>query len=282
MRRSVKRRVWNRVGVVAAVAVAAIGLSLAPAGAVTNTTIGHAQAGSTCGSELTIVQPQSSLASYTVPAGGGLVSSWSGDSGAGTGSTLQMLLWRPAGGLVYTLVGESPVKVLAANSGINTFTLVTPIAAQAGDVLGLHATGSSYCGPIPGGSSALVRVGAPPALGANLDFSAGYGVAGSANVAATVTTGQCGPGLTAHYIGVTTSGIYGSAVFCLNAMGIGTLSIPGAGTAPAQIIKAGNVVWFSANGNNLRVSGYLNTSTGASSFVETRPFGVSGKVLTLT
>jgi len=281
MRQSVKRRMWSRVGVIAAVAVGAIGLSLAPAGAVTTTTLGQTSANNTCGADVNAVQTSSVGPSYVVPAGGGLITSWSAATGV-FGYTMQLEVWRPVGGTNYTLVGKALAAATEApNTGVHTYTLSPPIAAQAGDLLGFFATSASPCGTLISGNKIFGNFGPVPAVGATININQ-QGNDTLMNIAATVEQGQCGPGLTAHYIGVTTTGVYGSAVFCLNAMGIGTLTVDGVGTAPAQIIKAGNVVWFSANGNNLRVSGYLNTSTGASSFVETRPFSVSGKVLTLT
>ena len=72
-----------------------------------------------------------------------------------------------------------------------------------------------------------------------------------------------------------------TGLFCVNAQGIGTYTQDGR-IAPAQIIKVGNILWFQADGNNLRNSGYLNTANGASSFVQTKPIPATGKVTSLT
>jgi hypothetical protein len=284
MRQSVKRRMWSRVGVIAAVAVSAVGLSLAPAGAVTDTTIGQTGGAHSCywPTAWTGLQSASTSPSYAVPAGGGLVTSWSVQEGA-SGGTYQLAVWRPTGGSSYTLVGTAPApQTIGAGSAVHTYALTTPIAVQAGDVLGLQfGAGPSDCEHDGGSNVSAWYNGALPSIGTNLSFSLLTNSA-ALNVAATVTTGQCGPGFTAHYSGFSIGGAASGQVWCVNAQGIGTLTIPGLGTAPAQIIRAGNIVWFSANGNNLRVSGYLNTANGASSVVVTKPLSIAGKVLTFT
>ena len=132
MRQSVKRRVWSRVGVVAAIAVGAVGLSLAPAGAVTNTTIGQTGATNACGSDINVVQVSSlPPVSYVVPAGGGLITSWSADSGT-LGFSILLEVWRPAGGSNYKLVGTGPLQTAAASTGVHTYALAPPIAVHCG------------------------------------------------------------------------------------------------------------------------------------------------------
>ena len=92
---------------------------------------------------------------------------------------------------------------------------------------------------------------------------------------------QCAAGLIAHLLSASTNAGPVTGLFCVNLQGIGTYTQDGR-IAPAQIIKAGNILWFQANGNNLRNSGYLNTTNGASSFVQTKPTSASGKVTSLT
>ena len=279
MRQSVKRRMWSRVGVVAAVAVGAIGLSLAPAGATSATGIGHAGVDAACLYNFSALTTASSYSTYAVPAGGGLITSWQADS-AHFGYTLQFELWRPAGGGQYTLVGRSSAPVTeAANTGVHTYPLSPPIAAQGGDVIGIWCQAGSGGGLSDGGGAYQLSPGPVPNIGDTLPF---YGYGGySLNVAATVTTGQCGPGMTAHYSSGFTGSGYDSGVWCMNAQGIGTYTQDGR-IAPGRIIKVGNILWFQADGNNLRNSGYLNTANGASSFVQTKSISATGKVLTLT
>src|SRR5262245_28465896 len=48
----------------------------------------------------------SSGASYAVPAPGGVITSWSTSAGAGAGQSFTMKVYRPAGGLNYTVVAH--------------------------------------------------------------------------------------------------------------------------------------------------------------------------------
>jgi len=107
------------------------------------------------------------------------------------------------------------------------------------------------------------------ATGANQSFAIGQG------------TAHCSNGLTPHVLVAATSAGPITGLFCVNAQGIGTYTQDGR-IAPAQIIKVGNILWFQADGNNLRNSGYLNTANGASSFVQTKPIPATGKVTSLT
>jgi len=92
---------------------------------------------------------------------------------------------------------------------------------------------------------------------------------------------RCPAGVTARILSASTNAGAITGVFCVNRAGIGTYTQDGR-IAPAQIIKVGNILWFQANGNNLRNSGYFNTANGASSFVQTKPISATGKVTSLT
>ena len=284
MRQSVKRRVWSRVGVVAAVAVGAIGLSFAPAGAVTNTTIGHAQWSGPyiCAQGFQWVQASSASPSYVVPAGGGAITSWSSQTGD-SDSSLALEVWRPAGGDNFTLVGVSAQQTFPANSGVVTYPVSPPIVVQAGDVLGLYAVSVSRCLNYSGngGDNAMATLyGPPPAVGTTVNFPyTDYGTY-QLNVSATVGP-LCSVGLTAHVLAASTNTGPIAGLFCVNAQGIGTYTQDGR-IAPGRIIKVGNILWFQADGNNLRNSGHLNTANGASSFVQTKPISATGKVTSLT
>lgn len=277
------RATLSRLGVAVAITVGVVGLSLAPAGAATNTTIGQAAGDVICSftpGSANYVQVTSPSVSYTVPAGGGLITSWSIDSGT-HGGTKQLELWRPLGGSNYMLVGTSPAQAIVANTGVSTYVLSTPLAARAGDLLGMNATSDAACGAALAGSQSYFSDGATPPLGSTITI-AGLPIQGTLNIAATLQQGQCGAGLTAHYVsGLATGGSYDSGVFCVNYAGIGTFTLNGV-TAPARIIRAGDLIWFQVMGNNLRLSGYVNTANGASSFAETKPYSVTGRVITFT
>jgi hypothetical protein len=107
----------------------------------------------------------STLTSYAVPAGGGAITAWSTLAGADTGPAA-LLVWHPttAAG-TYTLVGESPVVPLAANT-LNQFTLAAPINVAAGDVIGLHLGGFAEClNPTVAGDTVGFSAAPTPAVG---------------------------------------------------------------------------------------------------------------------
>ena len=84
---------------------------------------------------------------YSVPAGGGVITSWSTYTGSASGLSEKLVVFRPAGGSNYTVVGASAVQGLTASS---PDTFPTRIPVQAGDLLGLSInTPGSYC-LIPG------------------------------------------------------------------------------------------------------------------------------------
>jgi hypothetical protein len=136
------------------------------------------------------VQTASAGPSYTVPAGSWQVTAWSAQASAALDSTLQLEIWRPtATADTFTLVGISSPQTLLAGSGVNTFPLAAPIAADPGDLLGLRVTGiagcSSWTGNFTGDAYRLVTGTPSPAPGATTTFPfASHGV--ELNVAATL------------------------------------------------------------------------------------------------
>jgi hypothetical protein len=136
-------RASARIGAIAASLAAAAALVL-PIAALASTQIGSAQGNQPCGSTaFDAVQVSSSGASYAVPVGGTSITSWSVLSGTDTGP-VGLEVWRPTSPPVYTLVGSTPTTSLTINS-LNTFTLATPIAVQAGDLLGFRVEGPLNC-----------------------------------------------------------------------------------------------------------------------------------------
>jgi uncharacterized repeat protein (TIGR01451 family) len=127
-------------------AVCAVFLAVAPAGAVTlgDTTL---PSGSTMGpacstsSNAEIIQTATdSSFGYTVPAGGGSINSWSfNTTGATAGTPYSLLVARPSGSS-YQIVGSDSVTVPSSSPAIASFSLAKPITVQGGDVLGVIVT----------------------------------------------------------------------------------------------------------------------------------------------
>ncbi len=94
----------------------------------------------------------STTPSYTVPAGGGVITSWSHKAGSAAGRELGLKVWQRTGVATdFTAVGQSGLKVLTTST-VNTFAVRIPV--QAGDVLGLRMGNPSS---IPAGGAACVH-----------------------------------------------------------------------------------------------------------------------------
>jgi hypothetical protein len=133
----------------------------AAASASSGTTIGQTFSGSfNCGGGTWYFDTDSA---YVVPSGTNWnVTSWSTQAGADGGS-MALMVFRDLGSGSYEVVGESLVEALTANAQ-NTFTLATPIAVQAGDLLGMYEDNAD-CGN-PGGGAIFGNVSAMPAVNA--------------------------------------------------------------------------------------------------------------------
>jgi hypothetical protein len=124
----------------AAFVVAAAFAAFGPASAQALTTIGQlapANPPTTCvGGPNDAVQAQlSSGTSYSVPAPGGVITSWSTNAAAGTGQTLKLKVFLPVSANSYTVVAHDGPRTLIP-SALNTFAVEIPV--QAGDVIGLN------------------------------------------------------------------------------------------------------------------------------------------------
>jgi len=86
---------------------------------------------------------------YAVPAGTWEVASWSTQAGP-QGGSMALVVFRPAGSGMYTVVGASPVESLTAGT-LNTFALASPMSVQTGDLLGMYENGA-FCGSTAVGS----------------------------------------------------------------------------------------------------------------------------------
>jgi len=173
------RVVGAGVGVVATAlvsVVAALTFGLAGSVAAATVTIGQlGGSGTSCAADLDLVQPTPT--SLAVPSGNWTVTSWSTQAGQGQNGPfagqLQLEMWRPtATPNAFMLVGISPVVTTTA-SGLNTFTLASPIAVQGGDLLGLRNITDHYgCATTPASGNADGQIDpTPPTPGATVTFS---------------------------------------------------------------------------------------------------------------
>ena len=150
-------------------------LAFAAPSQATTTQIGEvapSPAGS-CVSAITFVQDQIApgTAGYAVPAGGGVVTSWSINDGPSPGTqTVKLKVFRrTANPAQFTVVGESATET-TVNSALNVFS--TRISVQAGDIVGLRVVGSGVTCTFGGtGSSTRHGIGSESAVGATETIS---------------------------------------------------------------------------------------------------------------
>jgi hypothetical protein len=131
-----------RTGAIAS-SLATVAILLLPHVAFAATPIGSAAGTVPCNPGFDIVQSSSSGPSYTVPVGGGSITSWSTLAGPGDVGPAQLEVWRLKSPGLYTLVGISPSEALTPSTTPNTFQV--NIAVKAGDLLGLHVDGPLRC-----------------------------------------------------------------------------------------------------------------------------------------
>src|SRR5690349_3511952 len=121
----------------------AAALALLPGAASGATVIGQTSStGDSCaaGSTASFVQSQSAGSAYAVPAGGGVITSWSHNAQAGAGQAAKLKVYRPhPGPNGFLVVGHSDPTPLA--SGLSSHPARLPV--QAGDVIGITSTGSA-------------------------------------------------------------------------------------------------------------------------------------------
>jgi hypothetical protein len=129
------------------VAIAATALTAAPSGASAATTIGQTVSPGNCTAGPTRLQTTSPGNLYAAPSEG-VITSWSFQAGSAVPS-LKFKVGRPAGGNLYTIIGESALVTPAANI-LNTFPI--QISVQAGDLIGFYVGVAGQCGitGIPG------------------------------------------------------------------------------------------------------------------------------------
>jgi hypothetical protein len=116
--------------------------------------------------------------SYAVPAGGGVITSWSHDRGPALATAqVRLKVFRKTAPGTYLTVGESDFETLA-NAGLNTFP--TRVRVDGGDILGFRFTAAPISCRRPGttGDEAVASgfgqpdptIGSPVALGTVGEF----------------------------------------------------------------------------------------------------------------
>ncbi len=126
---------------VACVVIAGCFVAVAPASAATQ--IGQTSASSPafCSAGLVAVQDSTGAPPlYSVPAGGGVITSWSYQSDS-AGQTVELKVFRRQAASQYLIVGQSAIETMA--SGANTFATRMPV--QEGDLLGLYTPSGGNC-----------------------------------------------------------------------------------------------------------------------------------------
>jgi hypothetical protein len=158
----------TRAAVIAS-SLALFAMILSPHSALAATVIGSPTGSVPCAGQFDTVQMTSAV-SYTVPAGGGTITSWSTLADATNLGPVGLEVWRPTTTqFSYLLVGLSPLMTLTPST-LNTFNLAAPIAVQAGDLLGLRIEGAAACGQATPGTTYGYHLGATPAVGVVTQF----------------------------------------------------------------------------------------------------------------
>ena len=139
------------VGVVLGVAVAVFGLLAVSAAGATTTTIGQTSGSAdyTCENNPGEIDFQSGVASgasFVVPTGPWLLTSWSTHAGTPGGSMALLILRATAVPGTYVIVAKSPRQLLTAGV-LNTFSV--SFAVRGGDFLGLWS-GGAKCATVTG------------------------------------------------------------------------------------------------------------------------------------
>jgi hypothetical protein len=132
-----------------------------------------------------LLQTATASIPYAVPAGGGVITSWSTSFGP-PGANVELVVSGPLNAGSFPVVGFDsetlPSPIPAGN--VSTFMLSSPIAVQAGDLIGLFYSGSSGTRCIyPAGSSDQIQAGTTePSAGGTLTP-----ISGAANVLTNVS-----------------------------------------------------------------------------------------------
>jgi len=150
--------------------VCVVGLGVMAGPALAGTVLGQTvTSGDVCASGWVGFIPSGSV-SYTVPAGGGTITSWSTLAGSTGGTQLAFVVGRPTGTPdQYKIIAISDTETLTPNV-INTFPV--SIAVQGGDVIGAWVVNDGWVCDYPTGNSAdqLDYLFTTPTVGSTIDF----------------------------------------------------------------------------------------------------------------
>jgi hypothetical protein len=158
-------------GVVAALV--ALGAGASSAGAAT--TIGQTGApyAGSCATGQSVIQGTlGGGAPYSVPAGGGVITSWQHVGYSSPGGSGRMQVWKPpAAGSVHTLVARTDAVDFTAGQLVS---YPARIPVSGGEVLGIQNVSGAGCGIATGGGGYSIRrySGPEPAVGGPADFNA--------------------------------------------------------------------------------------------------------------
>ncbi len=183
--RSASRQVV-RLGV-ASLVVGALALPASASAAVAIGTTGGNGAAD-CPADFTWAQDSTAVGSptYVVPAGGGVITSWSHDRGPALGTAqLRLKVFRKTAPNTYLVVGQSNFETLAA-AGVNTFA--TRVEVAGGDILGFRLTAGPTSCRRSGSSGDLAVASGPAQPDPPIGGSVSFGTVGAflLNLAATV------------------------------------------------------------------------------------------------
>jgi hypothetical protein len=172
------------------VAAAALGVLVAQPASASAATIGQttASANYPCVAEIDI-QPEVAFGtSFVVPAGSWLLTSWSTFAGS-TGGSMGLMIFRAVagfpGGLLTTVVAESPVQTLTPGV-LNTFP--TNVVVHGGDFLGFWSGNGAACATFTGvpADVNLYSFGPEPVVGATVPLFVALGFV--LNISATISS----------------------------------------------------------------------------------------------
>jgi uncharacterized repeat protein (TIGR01451 family) len=179
-------------GVVLGLAVCAGLAAAAPAGA--STTIGATPTSTqTCSANSTVGQDATAAgsASYTVPAGAGVITSWSYLAAASPGNRrLKVFDYTSTSG-AYTTVGESALEAPTANQA-NTFA--TRISVTGGEILGVFSSTGDACRASAGSGNTVRGGSGDPAVGNTFSGSSLFASSTQLDVSAVVEPDGDGDG----------------------------------------------------------------------------------------
>jgi hypothetical protein len=249
-----------RVELTAALVVCAAALAQCAAASASSVTLGETASGSgsLCTANVFETMAEPATPSYTVPAGGGAIVSWSTATyGAHAGSPITLLALVPSAGSNYKLAGSDSVTLptpLPADN-VATFTIPTGIEVPAGAILGLSSTANTEECDFNGDPDDSVYFGTAPSQGSLYTQSAAG--PGSVNVSADlVQTVDAGLAVAAAPVSTSAGGV---AAFSFSLSNTGSSS--GRTTVFDNVPKGLSVLAAISGSGSCVTSGQLVTCT---------------------